>query len=209
MKKINWKLVCPLIAIFAFATFLVTFCVDFSRLIKGLDEYCGVSRTDSRSVILYRLGTPGFVANPGNATYYSTLIDGEYVREREGPRNLVIMPSNSKVGDYSSWRYRRGDSFLAVGFEESGQVASVSCSVGFGRDCPPLLGVRLGDTEEDIAKTLGKPEWQKIEGTTKAVAYDAYGVIFFLEKERVYDMTLLGMRRDNSVVFKYFLRNYL
>ena len=63
--------------------------------------------------------------------------------------------------------------------------------------CPPLAGVRDGDSEQVAVRKLGPGE-QKLQDLNKSIFYTELGVRLYLEKEQVYLMqvaykTIIGL----------------
>jgi hypothetical protein len=53
-------------------------------------------------------------------------------------------------------------------------------------NCPPLLGIQDGTSEDTLVEKLGNPSDQKIDGITKKIGYSDLGAWFYLEKRKVY-----------------------
>lgn len=191
-----------------FLIFVLSILSGFGFMISGIDQYHRISRDDVRSGILYKLGEPSFVAN--NNLFYATTWENDYVMWRDRTGSLSVIPSDRQIESYTTWRYKWGSSLITVEFLANDSIKEVSCAVGSGDEgCPPLLDVRVGDSEGDIMRVLGDPQWKKINRTTKAIAYADYGVIYFLEKDKVYQMTMLPHHGSKRVMFKFYLSNLL
>lgn len=87
--------------------------------------------------------------------------------------------------------------WLDVSFQKvDGQVSKISCLGESAQSCPPLAGINIGTTEEELRKLLGKPDTQKLDDVAKTVVYKKLGLEFYLTKDTVYTMALLQPTRS-------------
>lgn len=75
---------------------------------------------------------------------------------------------------------------LEVRFD-GGRATRFTCAHPDGGSyaCPPILGVKLGDLEDEIAMRIGNPTRFAIDGTTKTMWYDDIGMELKLLRFRV------------------------
>jgi hypothetical protein len=100
------------------------------------------------------------------------------------------LEKGKNVRDYRAWAYNGDHSRIDVTFnKEKTAVIVIQCysSDKLSR-CPPILGVRDGDSEKVVVQRLGEPAISRIEGAVKYMNYPSLGINFHLEKEQVYFM---------------------
>ena len=161
----------------------------------GLRNYAGVTLGVTRGEVRYRLGSPPVVF--GKASDDPTGPWGKYqpvyfVDPKRDPINQL--PKGTTDEDYDEWSYEPSDvSSINVKFDtKSNRVISVGC-FDFSlthSDCPPLLGVISGASEEALLKRLGKPTREVLDQEAKTVHYDDLGAAFVLKRSRVYGFGL-------------------
>jgi hypothetical protein len=102
------------------------------------------------------------------------------------------------VRDYTEWAYDVDHSRIDVDFNnEKTAVISIKCySMDKLYRCPPILGVRDGDSEKEVIQKLGAPTSSRIErssvpgieGAVKYMSYPNLGINLILEREQLYYM---------------------
>jgi hypothetical protein len=166
---------------------------------RQLAGYCGVKLGDSREEVRYRLGFPPFVVgepeilagDPKN--HWARIFNTDSTAD---PKN--VMPSDKHVEDFFEWSYpfdvgAPNGPNVEVDFSKSNRLVSIQCidpSHVAAKSCPPLVGFRMGSSEEEITQRLGNPSRSEIDGISKRIRYDDLGVEFLLEKGAVYGLTL-------------------
>jgi hypothetical protein len=95
-----------------------------------------------------------------------------------------------RVDDFALWLYDRNDQTrLDVDFDlKKGTVNSIGCFSNGVMDCPPLVGIQDGTTEEIVLQKLGKPSHERIEGVSKRMYFEDLRVWFDLTQNKVYMM---------------------
>jgi hypothetical protein len=160
-------------------------------LIEPPTDYKSISIGNKKSEVEYKLGIPTAVLKEpeANDPYYPDLIVYKVGGDELGANSL---PKGDDFTKYLYWVYPGP---VTVQFDKGGSVQSVDCtSLSIVKDaCPPLLGMRIGDTEEHLSDVLGIPNYAKYDNTTKAVFYQKWGVEFILEKQKVYSMKMLRL----------------
>jgi hypothetical protein len=153
-------------------------------------EYAGLRLGISQDEVIYIKGVP-------------QTVNGEL--ETEGPlkgsRPTIEkdkLEKGKQVRDYDDWAYNGDYSRINVTFNmKKTAVTAIQCysSDKLSR-CPPILGIRDGDSEKTVIDRLGVPAISRIErlsipgveGATKYISYPNLGINFHLEKEQVYYM---------------------
>ena len=163
------------------------------RFVGGLDQYCGVYRTDDRKEVLYRLGSPQNVLGAIEKGPWG-LSQRVYTPGSSDPKQA--MPPGKTEADFPGWTYSPADDMtITVSFDNSNGVENISCMTGHENACPHLAGVAFGDTEEQVFHKLGRHHARyMLDGVSKTLRYDDLGVEYVLTKDRVYILTLLGTR---------------
>lgn len=103
-----------------------------------------------------------------------------------------VYPAGTSAKDYDYWAYERNPDTTAtlVGFRDK-MVSRISCaSTVFSYDCPPVLGVRIGDAEDQVIAKLGQPSEKKLNNDTKTLSYPKLSLRIALKTQRVYIITL-------------------
>ena len=116
-----------------------------------------------------------------------------FIREPAPPTGYrVVLPTKAlknaqRVEDYRSWEYEQADHRIDVDFDAAtGMLREIACFSRHTMNCPPLLGIQDGTSEDILVQKLGKPSNQKIDGVTKKINYSDLGVWFNLEQRKVY-----------------------
>lgn len=105
------------------------------------------------------------------------------------------IPDNKSINDYKYWSYDLGEGQprIDVDFEAgTGKVKSIGCYSGRGF-CQSILGIYTGTGEDDVLEKLGKPTSETIEGVTKTMVYERFGIKLHLEKKKVYMLIVLTL----------------
>jgi hypothetical protein len=190
LARANIKIIAAAISL----TVLACLLVGFVRFMKQLDSYYHVRLGDDREEVLYRLGSPPFVLGEpekGDWGYWQKV----FYTDNSDPKNA--MPADKSINDFYSWSYRPDSSVIGTGSitvmfaKVEKQVRSISCMDDEFRPagvCPDLVGVAIGDSEEDVQRKLGEPMRFKRDGVSKTLRYDDIGVEFLLTKGKVYQL---------------------
>src|SRR5262249_32487170 len=81
------------------------------------------------------------------------------------------------VEDFDRWSYEYSYSRLDLTFDQrSHRLIDITCFSGNGgiapaHQCPPLMGISDGNTEQELVDTLGAPDSSTIDGVTKTMLY--------------------------------------
>jgi len=147
-------------------------------------QYSGVSLGDSQDDVLYAKGSPIEVLEDDGNSGFRVVVD------------LAGLPSR-KVTDYSYWDYESADSGrVDVDFSpQTKKVVRVFCYAK-ERECPSLLGVSAGTTEDEVIAKLGRPSRAHLRNATKILEYSQYNAAFYLTQRRVYGIQLGVGERD-------------
>jgi len=176
-------------------------------------SYEGIRLGWSRDEVLARRGSPQLVLGPtgsgGEGVLHPYAVDETAwpFELRQGQtKSDFMMPEGTTLNDYPSWYYTAGQNNghdVYVSFDQGSDVVGlVSCDVRFpgqattSRQCAPLRGVRVGDTEEQIIASLGHPTSTSSHGNYRVVRYDPLGVTYGLEEGRT--VFLAASRRPLS-----------
>ena len=105
-----------------------------------------------------------------------------YTDSKIDPKNAL--PEGKGIDHFREWWFEKDAARIAVRFNAEGTALEyVSCleftDETMRSSCPPMLGVEIGDSEEQLERSLGKPSRQEIGGPTKTVLYDDLGVTVF------------------------------
>ena len=117
------------------------------------------------------------------------------------------MEKGKAIWDYRHWEYQTrqqtsggAESLLDVNFNSQKTalvtIRCISYDSGFGR-CPAIAGVSAGFTEQDVIQKLGPPDSIDIKMGTKVLTYRALGVGIWLQKERVYLLSITDANYRN------------
>lgn len=148
---------------------------------RQLTAYAGVALGDSVAQVRYALGDP-------ESFFEAT--------EKGASNEWIEFPRVFKVGDAESerlltlsteWRYSDQPTITSVGFDKAGgAVTAISCYSSSVYACPALLGLRDGDTEEDVLEHLGPPASASIENGRKTMRYPQYNLKLSLEQKKIF-----------------------
>jgi hypothetical protein len=179
--------------------------------------YAGVTFEDTKKVVLYRLGDPDVVWEetkevvdcfPG-LTGPCTLIRSYSTDRTKDPQHAIT--EGKQAEDYHVWSFNYSkDGHTSVRFDpKTGTVLRISCmefNTSTAKQCPPLFGIQIDDTESTVLATLGTPTHQEIgETPQKDVDYDDIGAGFILAKERVYSMSQSPPKGDWTAILRRYL----
>jgi hypothetical protein len=160
-----------------------------SRVAKParVNSYAGVTIGQSKGEVIYALGRP------------SSVLETEIHTEKEGPwkkyrLNKVVEPKDgtAELSKYNAWQYESPvTGRLDVAFDsdsESGVVSVIGCYSSTHGDCPDLLGVSAGATEDSLVATLGQPDTAALDpdSSVKTLTYTKLNASFVLSMRRVY-----------------------
>jgi hypothetical protein len=110
------------------------------------------------------------------------------------------LDKGKRVEDYPGWEYVYDDSSIEIEFDpKTPSVVDITCisSKRVGRGvCPELAGIRDGDSEKTVLRTLGEADDSNILdlSNTKHLYYNRIGVHFSLAKEVVYSLGINDTR---------------
>jgi len=188
--------------------------VDFSRQLIGMED---IKLSDSRSEVMYRLGSPTVVIGAPQAL----VGDGNVVvvrRFREvlevdgKPSDLNSMPINTPINSYQYWSYAIDQigTTLIFSFDKADQVELIKCTDPSNNpfSCPPIANVRIGAREEDVLR-LGKPTKISVDGVIKTIDYADIGVRYYLSKGTAYSFSLMRPTGGRGAVLKRYLNTLL
>jgi hypothetical protein len=109
---------------------------------------------------------------------------------------------SSEYSDYSEWSYggtlKAGSGvmpLITIHFDPiKKSIVEFSCHQSYdsyytSSPCPTIFGVTTGSSEERVRFTLGKPDTETLDGTTKTMIYQKYGLVFHLSQLAIDDFT--------------------
>jgi hypothetical protein len=190
-----------------------------TQFVRSLRSYSDVHLTDAKADVLYRLGYPPWVLGDSEKApdigegYWQPIYNTDAKAE---PKNA--MPEGKKIQDFDGWSYPLGDqshgtASTSVTFDHAtNKVTSVSCMNTADvplQSCPPLAGIKFGDTEESVLERYGKPYRFQLDGVTKKIRFDDLGIELALVRGKVYMLTLHSENEDQFAVIKRYLRSLL
>ena len=151
-------------------------------------SYLGVHLGQSQDEVKYILGYPPSVVD-------DSLTDDQYsgyrVYDTSGRDNKNSMPAGKGIGDYRKWSYDTSGARIDLAFSKAGgALEAITCFSNGSEMCPPLYGIRDGQSEESVIRSLGNPDRSSLNGVSKALAYTAFGLTVTLTQSRVYMITL-------------------
>jgi hypothetical protein len=121
---------------------------------------------------------------------------GTKVAEALNPpsRYRLVLPTkefkkDQRAEDYSAWEYEQPDQKNRINVDfgaPGGTVKGIACFSTGTMNCPALVGIRDGTSEEVVVEKLGTPSRAQIDGVTKKIEYDSFNTWFYLEKRQVY-----------------------
>jgi hypothetical protein len=120
------------------------------------------------------------------ATYfYNSLTVGS----SEGDVRYMLGPPRSTEQNGRIYRYEERGALVTVRFGADGSMESITCSPlkpEYAGRCGPILGIRIGEIEDNVVVRLGAPTRQSYVGDDKLMHYDGLGVTFHMRRYRVY-----------------------
>jgi hypothetical protein len=149
---------------------------------RKVDRYAEISLGDSKEQVLYEKGSPTDV-----------LVEAtDLPAYMHGALEVVKIPPDKSVTDYAHWEYESADSGrVDVDLSPKTQrVVRVFCYSTEQHECPSLLNIARGTTEDQVINALGKPSHTELSTATKTLRYSQYQVAFYLERRRVYGFEL-------------------
>jgi len=140
------------------------------------DLYLGMTMAE----VKYIKGIPSVVLDPP-----------KYDAKFGGPLQLGVptkaLPEGKHVEDYFWWQYDSSGSRLDVDFDpKTKAINRIGCYSKAVLNCPLLLGLSDGSSENVVIEKLGKPSFEHIDGVAKEMEFANFGVWFYLEKQKVY-----------------------
>lgn len=158
---------------------------------RKVDRYAEISLGDSKEQVLYEKGTPSEVLED------STEVPTDFRLNVE----IAKIPPGKHITDYKYWSYESPDvGRLDVDFSPTTQrVVRIFCYSTEQHECPSLLNISRGETEDQVVDALGKPDHTKLDYSTKTLHYAEFHVAFYLERRRVYGFEV-GARADAAHV---------
>jgi hypothetical protein len=152
---------------------------------RPVARYADVSLGDSKDEVMYEKGMPTGVLEEDAALPTGFRLDVK----------LSDIPSGRHVTDYQYWEYEPTDAARVYVYfsPQTQRVVRVLCSSHGANNCPSLLGVVTGTTEDRVLDMLGKPSHTELStsfGSEKEMEYSQFRVAFWLEKLQVYGLQL-------------------
>lgn len=146
-------------------------------------EYAGLRIGMSPDEVMYVKGYPPVV------------LEAEAEGEWKGFYKVVQtkdLEKGKRVQDYQHWSYNGANSNINVEFDKTkSSVIAIDC---FSNDklnrCPPVAGLKDGDSEKDVIRKLGTPNISKIQGVAKSMVYSNLGITLTLTTEQVYMLSV-------------------
>jgi hypothetical protein len=85
------------------------------------------------------------------------------------------------------WDYLHDGVTLALSFDRAERLNSANCSQieDSLRNCPEVLGLRIGSSEAAVRRRLGAPASEHFAGTDKMMRYPGLGLEFTLRRQMV------------------------
>lgn len=125
-----------------------------------------------QATVRYALGTPDRYSVDGQSWLKQGDADGARMWRYSSPHILVVY-------DPSTVR--------------SESITCIQEPTGSSAACPGVLGVKIGDAEQDILEILGTPTYESIANGRKTVHFQEVGYSFILERLHV-----VGIRKTPS-----------
>lgn len=134
--------------------------------------YAGAPINGDRATIRYALGAPD--AFRGDEPTWST----------EGDSDAALF-----------WQYELPKTLVSFDpvTDRSTSITCLQDARSSGAPCPGVLGVRIGDLEQDVLEVIGTPTSSSISNGRKTLHYEEVGYDFVLERLRV-----IGVRSTPS-----------
>ena len=95
---------------------------------------------------------------------------------------------DAQRSDGTVWRVRDGDAATSFLFDARDQMMAVGCAaarVGGGGDCPDVLGLRLGSSEDAVWERLGVPTAVGYVGDSMIMDYPELGIRLKLRRAAI------------------------
>jgi hypothetical protein len=102
-----------------------------------------------------------------------------------------------RVEDFAMWSYDQNDrTRIDIHFDpKKGTVKAIGCFSNGVMECPPLVGIQDGTTEDVVLKALGKPSHEQIDGVTKKMEFENLRIWIYLKQSKVY---MIGVKDSAS-----------
>lgn len=175
---------------------IASMCIAFTLLNLGLAEaapsnrpfYLGVHLGQSQDEVKYILGYPPSVVDD---TPSDDQFPGYRVYDTSGQDKKNSMPARMGISDYRKWSYDASGARFDLTFSKAGgALEAITCFSNGSEMCPPLYGIRDGQSEESVIRSLGNPDRSSLDGVSKTLTYTALGLTVTLTQSRVYMITL-------------------
>jgi hypothetical protein len=210
-KLLRIAVVCVTVAFGAGVFFLIG--GRYREFRAELRVFEGITLSDRRDDILYRLGYPTEVAAPdpwigppGVWAPPAGTLRVFYVKGPDGDQNT--MPKNTTVRDYPKWSYTnpRTSGRLSVNFNKADSVTSLEFYSPSKNpfEWEPIAGIRAGQSEDDVLK-LGTPTRMSVDGVTKRIEFSDIGVSFYLTTGDVYMCVVQSPTSGEGAIIRRFL----
>jgi hypothetical protein len=155
-------------------------------------SYYGVSLSDGKSEVQYKLGVPTYVYGPPETGTEFNGAQRVYRVDGDPTTDKSALPRGQNFFSFDDWSYAAISSTggrLEVWFEaKTKKVREIAC---YAHKVEPgsrnsVAGVDIGDTEDHVKSALGVPSSEKLDGVTKTLVYDRLNIQLYLEKMKVY-----------------------
>lgn len=170
---------------------------------NNLSSYQGVTIGQTKSEVLYAIGTPDTVqgpleVRPDGTELSSPLLLNPAADSDHIPFSYDPVPIGKSAEEYHNWHYWTPESIFTVNFDsKNGKVSSIDC-IPFDTlkyKCEPIFGIVLLMTEDKVIEKLGTPDENIMLGggvflgspvfVTKHLYYKDIGVRIILREKRV------------------------
>jgi hypothetical protein len=152
--------------------------IQFRHLKSKQTEYAGLRLGMTMAEAKYVKGIPDFV------------VDNTPIRTSN-------LDEGKKIEEYRDWRY--ADSTLQLVFnDDNNLLGAIACSSASA--CPEILGITIGDSEQQLLSKLGQPSTAKIDGLVKEMNYSSLGVLVDLRQQKIF---MFGIH-DTRYTVSYF-----
>jgi len=169
-------------------------------------EYAGLRLGMTQDEVMYVKGMPSHVLAPDTRDPQLkdryTFVETKDWEGRE---------KEKRIKGYKTWAFHEWwDNTIQVSFSKAenpyhqfdepqrasqlklgGAVSNIRCrSEENTPECPTIVGIEGGDSEEKVNRTLGPPTRSRIDGVYKILTYDDTGVMLVLTKKRVFGFAI-------------------
>ena len=160
----------------------------FAVLVFKQTEYAGLRLEMTMAETKYVKGVP------------TNVLEVEQAGQWQGWKTTIAineLEKGKKIEDYNEWSYEGIGHRIALFFEKNKLIAIECYSEDRLGRCPALVGIRDGDSEQELFRKFGHRNTISIHGFIKMVRYPNVGAVFYLTQEAVY---MLGI---NDTRYKY------